>query len=325
MTKSRAATKPRSDAPTGLAEDIADIVAGLTAPQKSISPKYFYDERGSRLFDRICELPEYYLTRTEREIMEQCLGEIAALVGPRASVIEFGSGSSKKIRQLLDRLIEPVAYVAVDISAAYLSAMTAALSRDYPNLQIAPVVADFTRPFELPSHRVEPLRNLIFFPGSTIGNFAPREAHSLLDVMRTEAKPGGALLIGVDLKKDPRIIEAAYNDSAGVTAEFNLNVLRRINEELGANFDLASFRHEAVYQPEAGRVEIRLVCRRPQRVRIAGLSIEFRAREHIVTEHSHKFTEDEFAALATSAGFEPVQTWTDSAGLFSVNYLVVPP
>ena len=307
-----------------LEDEVENILAGLMAPRKCLSPKYFYDDFGLRLFEEICRLPEYYLTRTERKIMESHLPEMAALIGPQVSVIEFGSGSSQKIRQLLDSLAEPAAYVPVDISAAYLSTMASSLARDYPALQVLPVLADFTRPFELPSHAVAPLRNLVFFPGSTIGNFERPEARSLLEVMRHEAGPGGALLIGVDLKKDSRIVRVAYNDTAGVTARFNLNVLRRLNSELGANFDLSSFRHEAVYDELQGRIEMRLVSRKAQRARVAGHSIDFRVGEHILTEYSHKYSLDEFAALARSAGLEAAGAWCDPDALFSVHYLTVP-
>ena len=212
-----------------------EIIEGLTAEQKSLSPKYFYDERGSELFDQICELPEYYPTRTERRIMESHGAEIAALVGPRASVIEFGAGSNAKARQLLSVLDSPVAYVPVEISGEYLENQSIELKRDFPDISIKPVVADFTRPFELPRHAAEPDRNLVFFPGSTIGNFVRSEARELLEVMRYEARPGGALLIGVDLIKDIDLLEAAYNDSQGVTAEFNLNALRHLNVSIGTD------------------------------------------------------------------------------------------
>jgi len=324
VTPNRTALVRANETDPALTDDVRKVLAGLTAPQKRLSPKYFYDETGSRLFDEICELPEYYLTRTEREIMHRHLDEMAALIGPRASIIELGSGSSRKIRQLLDGLDEPIAYVPVDISAAYLSAMAEALAKDYPAVQISPVFADFTRPFELPTHSVVPERNLVFFPGSTIGNFDLSEARSLLEVMRVEAKPGGALLIGVDLKKDPGIIRAAYNDRAGVTAAFNLNVLRRLNAELDANFDLASFRHEAIYDEARGRIEMRLVSVRAQRVTVAGYAIDFRAGEPIITEYSRKYAQDEFEALACSTGLEPVCAWRDPDALFSVQYLTVP-
>ena len=225
MTAHRAAPARPNSAGAPLAADLQAILAGLTAPQKRLSPKYFYDATGSRLFDEICEQPEYYLTRAERWIMERHLGEMAALIGPRVSVIELGSGSSRKIRLLLKHLVDPVAYVPVDISADYLRRMTAELAGDYPDVQIRPVCADFTRAFEPPAYRVDPERHLVFFPGSTIGNFERPEALSLLDVMGRQAGPRGAVLIGVDLKKDPEVLRSAYNDQAGVTAAFNLNAV----------------------------------------------------------------------------------------------------
>lgn len=324
VTSNRAALARANDTDPALQDDAEQVLAGLTAPQKTLSPKYFYDEAGSRLFDEICNLPEYYLTRTERWIMERFLGEMAELIGPRVSVIEFGSGSSRKIRLLLDNLDEPAAYVPVDISADYLSGMAAELARDYPGVQVQPVFADFTEPFELPAHRVRPARNLIFFPGSTIGNFDKQDALSLLRLMRLEAGPGGALLIGVDLKKDPKIIHAAYNDRAGVTAAFNLNALKRLNAELSADFDLANFRHEAIYDETEGRIEMRLVSRKPQRVDIAGTSIEFGDGEYIITEYSHKYSLQEFSDLAVAAGLNPERSWQDEDALFSVQYLTAP-
>lgn len=324
MTANRAALVRANDIDPTLEDDLEEILAGLTATQKRLEPKYFYDEAGSQLFDEICELPEYYLTRTEHAIMDRHLDEMAALIGPGAAVVEFGAGSSRKIRQLLDHLDEPVAYVPVDISEEYLSIMAGTLARDYPDLQILPVFADFTRPFDLPSYTVGPSRNLVFFPGSTIGNFEKSEARSLLEVMRQEAGPGGALLIGVDLKKDPAVIHAAYNDSAGVTAAFNLNVLRRLNAELDADFDIDGFRHEAVYDEREGRIEMRLVSLEAQRATVAEQAIEFDADEHIVTEYSHKYSQEDFEELAESAGLEPTRAWADPRGLFSVQYLTVP-
>jgi L-histidine Nalpha-methyltransferase len=311
-----------NETPPDLAADASEVLAGLTATPKRIAPKYFYDRRGSELFDAICELPEYYPTRTELAIMRAHLPEIAALVGPGASVIEFGAGSNLKIRLLLDHLIEPAAYVPVDISGDYLARQAAALAADYPRLQIQPVLADFTKPFDLPRHAVEPRRNLVFFPGSTIGNFTRRQAGELLAVMRIEAGANGAALVGVDLRKDPAILHAAYNDSRGVTAEFNLNVLRRLNAELGANFDLAAFSHRAVYDETEGRIEMRLVSEREQSVTVAGVAIPFRSGEHIITEYSHKYSLEEFQALAASAGLVASRAWVDDQRLFSVHYLV---
>ncbi len=313
-----------ADPPPGARDDALDILVGLTAPQKRLSPKYFYDERGSELFDRICELPEYYPTRTERALLEEHLDEVADLVGPDAAVIELGAGSNHKIRMLLDHLRHPVAYVPVDISADYLLRQAEDLADDYPDVHVEPVCADFTRPFDLPDHPVTPAHNLVFFPGSTIGNFSRAEALRLLHVMALEAKPDGSLLIGVDLRKDPALVLAAYNDSAGVTAEFNLNVLRRLNRELGGDFHLQNFRHRAVYDEARNRIEMRLVSTRPQRVSLAGVELFFDRGEYIVTEHSHKYSIEEFHDLARRAGFSPVRTWTDARKLFSVHYLRVP-
>jgi L-histidine Nalpha-methyltransferase len=324
LSNSAADLATANDTAPDVGDDVTEILAGLTAPQKKISPKYFYDERGSELFDEICGLPEYYPTRTELEIMRRHLGEMAALIGPGASVIEFGAGSNVKVRLLLDGLIEPAAYVAVDISPDYLVRQAEELARDYPDVHIQPVFADFTQPFELPRHPVEPRRNLVFFPGSTIGNFTRARAGELLEVMCAEAKSGGALLIGVDLKKDPAIIRAAYNDSQGVTAAFNLNVLARLNRELGTDFRLEDFRHEAVWDEAEGRIEMRLISGRDHVVRVGGRPVRFARGEFIITEYSHKYSLDEFRALARRAGFEPERAWVDEKQLFSVHYMTVP-
>jgi L-histidine Nalpha-methyltransferase len=306
------------------AEERAEILVGLKEPQKRISPKYFYDQRGSELFDAICALPEYYPTRTEFKIMEQCLPEVAELVGPAAAVIEFGAGSSAKARRLLDALHEPVAYVPVEISGEYLTEQADELARDFPDVSVVPVVADFTKPFDLPVHPTMPRRNLVFFPGSTIGNFTRRDACRLLEVMREEAKPGGTLLVGVDLVKDVRLIEAAYNDAQGVTAEFNRNVLRHLNVALGADFEPERFVHEAVYDARHERIEMRLVSTIDQTVLVDGEKIRFVASEHIVTEYSHKYSIEGFSTLARRAGLAPHAVWTDPDELFSVHYLDVP-
>lgn len=324
MTRGIAAVATANDSAPDLADDRAEILRGLQAPQKRLHPKYFYDERGSELFDEICRLPEYYPTRTELELMDRYLDDVARLVGPQAAVIEFGAGSNIKIRKLLDHLIEPAAYVPVEISGEYLAKQAEELARDYPHVHVQPVFADFTQPFELPRHPVEPRRNLIFFPGSTIGNFTREGAKELLEVMRIEAKPGGALLIGVDLRKDTEILEAAYNDTQGVTAAFNLNVLRRLNEELEANFDLERFRHEAVYDPREDRVEMRLVSTVEQTSTVAGETIRFERGEYIITEYSHKYSLNEFATLARRAGLQPEQAWVDDDSLFSLHFLTAP-
>ena len=321
---SRDIAKGNPTAP-GIAADREEILRGLTAPQKRLPPKYFYDKRGSELFDRICALPEYYLTRTELELMQHHLAEVAALVGGRVSVIEFGAGSSAKVRLLLDHLRDPAAYVPVDISPEFLLEQVASLRADYPGVQMQPVFADFTRPFELPTHAAVPERNLVFFPGSTIGNSTRRAALELLEVMAATAKPGGALLIGVDLEKDPAVLHAAYNDAAGVTAEFNLNVLARLNRELGAEFDFECFEHQAVYDQKERRIEMRLISNTRQRVNVGGVPIDFAPREYIITEYSYKYAPEDFHALAKRAGFVPERTWIDDARLFSLHYMTVPP
>lgn len=301
-------------------DDLAEILAGLRRPQKMISPKYFYDERGSQLFEDITRLPEYYLTDAEMDIMMRHVGDIADKAGPQASLIEFGSGSSLKTRVLLEHLHEPAAYVPVDISEDHLLESARQIRAEFPHIEVLPVVADFTQAFDLPSPRVAPLRNIVYFPGSTIGNFERAVAHDLLEVMYQEAGKDGALLIGVDLQKDPQIIDAAYNDSAGVTAEFNLNMLRHLNREYGADFDLDAWSHDARYVPDEGRVRIRLVSECDQVVSIGGEQIRVARGEGILTEYSHKYTKDGFADLAASAGFRVDTVWTDDDGMFSVQY-----
>ena len=298
--------------------EIAEIVAGLNLPQKMISPKYFYDERGSRLFEQICELPEYYLTRTETRIMRENINEMVKEIGPHVSVIEFGSGSGIKTRILLENLVEPFVYVPVDISMEHLLETSAALKEDFPGLEILPVAADFTRPFPLPQPANMPERNLVYFPGSTIGNFEPEAAIELLRVMYQEAGAGGALLIGVDLKKDRPMIESAYNDSAGVTAEFNLNVLRRLNREYGSDFDLDGFRHTAIYNESSGRIEMCLVSQCDQDVTLGEHRFSFTEGEKIITEYCHKFSLEGFRELAQVAGFRHVNTWLDANQWFSI-------
>jgi dimethylhistidine N-methyltransferase len=301
--------------------DLAEIVAGLKAPHKRISPKYFYDERGSQLFDDITRLPEYYLTDAELEIMQANVGEIADLIGPEASLIEFGSGSSMKTPVLLRSLHRLAAYVPVDISEEHLLESAARIREQFPHIEVLPVVADFTKTFGLPTPAIMPRRNLVYFPGSTIGNLEHDDALALLDVMHQEAGADGALLIGVDLQKDPEIISAADNDSAGVTAEFNLNMLRRINNDYGADFDLDAWTHHAKYDAEEGRVVICLISEREQVVTIGGETIPIKKGEGILTEYSHKYTLDGFASMANRSGFEVEKVWTDSEELFSVQYL----
>lgn len=302
--------------------ELAEIKEGLRQPEKTISPKYFYDERGSQLFEEITRLPEYYPTETESGIFRDNIDTIVELIGPQASLIEFGSGSSLKTRLLLEHLHEPAAYVPVDISEEHLLKAASALRADFPGLEILPVVADFTRPFALPEPRIYPRRNIVFFPGSTIGNFTHDTALDLLEVMYEEAGTNGALLIGVDLQKDPEIIEKAYNDSAGVTEAFNLNVLRHLNRAFGANFDLAAFSHDARYNESEGRIELRLISVREQSVRIGGETFAIGRGEGILTEYSHKYTPESFAAMAGDAGFRVTRVWMDADRLFSVQFCV---
>jgi dimethylhistidine N-methyltransferase len=305
-----------------MTDEIQALLAGLAQPQKSIPPKYFYDETGSGLFDQITKLPEYYLTSTELGIMRSCVTDIAAMVGPQASLIEFGSGSSHKTRLLLEHLHELAAYVPVDISEEHLLASQRRIRNAFPHIEVLPVVADFTHPFSLPSPATMPLRNVVYFPGSTIGNFEHDDAIDLLRVMHQEAGEDGALLIGVDLQKDPTVIHNAYNDSAGTTALFNLNMLRHLNREFGSDFDLESFRHRATYDPDAGRVVIELVSTQQQVVRLGGTTVEFDAGETILTEYSHKYTLEGFAAMAGVAGFTVDRVWTDPDQWFSVQLLL---
>ena len=298
----------------------AAIVAGLQLPQKRLSSKYFYDERGSKLFEQITELPEYYPTRTETAMLRAHAAEFAELIGPHASLVEFGSGSSIKVRILLDALETPSAYVPIDISRHHLIESAKKLADAYPDLMVVPVAADYTKPLDLPEIPDEVVR-IGFFPGSTIGNFTHVEAVDFLRTAATELGADNGLLIGVDLKKDTEILRAAYNDAAGITAEFNLNILRHINRELGADFDLDGFTHDARWEPEPGRIEMHLVSKRDQTVHLDEHVFEFQAGESIHTEDSHKYTIDGFHALAGEAGWCAYRYWTDADELFSIHYL----
>jgi L-histidine Nalpha-methyltransferase len=304
---------------------IVEVVRGLRETPKRLSPTWFYDERGSHLFDQICELPEYYITRTETGILQRYAAQIAEYIGPNALLVELGSGASTKTRLLLDRLPDLAAYVPVDISRTHLMAAAQRIAASYPGVEVLPACADFTKEFALPKPTRTPSRIVVFFPGSTIGNFDPPAAIELMRVMRRiatrlDATPGG-LVIGFDLEKDPAVLERAYDDSGGVTAEFNLNVLRHLNRDAGADFDLRTFRHQAVWVPEAHRIEMRLVSKAPQSVTIAGESISFAADEAIITEHCHKYTPALFAAQATAAGWTARRTWADTSEYFNVQYL----
>lgn len=296
------------------------MLDGLSAPRKTLPCKYFYDARGSELFDRICELPEYYPTRTETAILRDRIDEIAEVMPFGAALIEYGSGSSTKTRLLLDRLDDLAAYVPVDISGSHLLRSAWRLRARYPRLSVRPVCADFTQPFNLPDLDDRP--RVVFFPGSTIGNFGPEDAVDLLAGMADVAGPGGGLLIGVDLLKSPEILIPAYDDAAGVTAAFNLNLLARINRELGGTFDLDAFSHRAVFNDDLGRIEMHLVSEIEQVAEVDGTPFRFAEGETIHTENSHKYSREQFAALAARAGWRVDTVWTDPAELFSVQYLV---
>jgi dimethylhistidine N-methyltransferase len=298
-----------------------DVLVGLAMSPKRIPSKYLYDRRGSELFDQICELPEYYPTRTELKITRHYARQIAAQIGPRAMLVELGSGSSVKTRIVLNHLQEPVAYVPVDISYEHLYHAARQLSLIYPRLTILPVHGDFAKQLDLPASQGERVR-VVYFPGSTIGNFTPDEMHTVLLKIGTICQHHGGLLVGIDLQKDVATLEAAYNDRQGVTAEFNRNVLRRINRELAADFDVDAFDHSATYDACRHRIDIRLVSRRRQSVQIAGQRFDFELGEPILTEYSHKFTVDGFARLAMRAGFALQTHWTDPNRYFALLYLI---
>lgn len=301
---------------------LCDVLDGLRQQPKQLPCKYFYDQRGSRLFDRICEQDEYYLTRTELKIMRQFAGEMAAKLGPDVMLVELGSGSSVKTRELLRHLIEPSAYVPVDISREHLQESADRVSQRFPTIEVLPVCADFAAPFRLPTPVKKVRRRVVYFPGSTIGNFTTDAALDLLRQIAEVCGPGaGGLLIGIDLQKDVSILEAAYNDAQGVTAEFNLNLLRRINRELDADFDLQQFEHLAYYDDQADRVEIYLTSTTNQTATIGDEVFEFCEGEPIHTENSHKYTVEGFAELAAETGFEFDACWTDSQQLFAVLWL----
>ena len=306
-----------------IAEFRADVLRGLRARCKELPCKYFYDEAGSELFERITELDEYYPTRTELAIMERHAPEMANLLGRHCLLIEYGSGSSTKTRLLLNQLRDPAGYVPVDVSAEHLSRSAQALAEDYPEVEVYPHCADFTVPLELPVLRRFVARRVVYFPGSTIGNFRPEDAAALLRKTAVLCGTGGALLLGVDLQKDPAILEAAYNDRLGVTAAFNRNILVRINRELHADFVVGQFAHRALYNAAEGRIEMHLVSRRTQRIHIGDAEIFFAAGEPIRTEYSHKYSLKGIGALAAQGGFEVQNVCTDERKYFGVLYLTV--
>jgi L-histidine Nalpha-methyltransferase len=298
-----------------------DVVAGLSRAQKSIPPKYFYDERGSQLFEAITRTPEYYPTRTELSILEQHGRAIAQHIPAGAALVEFGSGSSAKIRALLRALDKLQVYVPVDISPEFLAAEAESLREDFPQLAVLPVAADFTRPFALPPAAVKRPR-AGFFPGSTIGNFEPRDAGKFLRHAANVLGRGSVFIVGVDLVKDERVLHAAYNDEAGVTGEFNLNLLSRMNRELDADFDLASFEHRAFFNARQSRIEMHLQSKRGHHVTVSGRGFDFAEGETIHTECSYKYTAESFAALAVNHGWAVADCWTDADGLFSIHAIV---
>jgi dimethylhistidine N-methyltransferase len=272
------------------------------------------------LFQKICELPEYYITRTEIDILDRHRAEIASQLGPNLELIGLGTGAGTKTRILIEALDKPAAYIPVDISEKQLRKSSMLFRKIFPDLEILPVCADYLQPVVLPSPRHKAARNVVYFPGSTIGNFEPKEALEFLRRVANVSGQGGGLLIGADLQKDPSVIEAAYNDSAGVTAQFNLNLLARLNRGIGADFDLGQWQHRAIYNSDAGRIEMYLISATDQTVHIGDREFHFRAGEKILTEHSYKHTPEGFIALASQAGFDFVKLWTDDARLFGVFY-----
>jgi dimethylhistidine N-methyltransferase len=313
------------ESPAETAPFLADVLRGLRRSTKELPCKYFYDATGSHLFEQICELEEYYLTRTELAIMHKHAGEMAELLGPDCLLVEYGSGSSIKTRLLLDRLKRVAAYVPLDVSREHLLRSAQRLGRRYPTIEVLPLCADFTGEFRLPEPSRPPARRVVYFPGSTLGNFDPQAATVLLASVARLCGPGGALLLGIDLKKDVRILEPAYNDAKGITAAFNLNLLARINRELGANFDLAAFRHRAPYNRVLGCIEMHLVSLRPQQVHLADEVFSFTEGEFILSERSFKYDLDEFRVWARRAGLRVEKTWVDGRNYFAVLYLTVSP
>jgi dimethylhistidine N-methyltransferase len=297
-----------------------EAITDLSQHPKRLSPKYFYDATGSELFEAITRLPEYYPTRTELGILKDCGAEIAAIMPQHAALIEFGAGATTKVRLLL-QTCKFASYVPVDISGDFLNAQAEALRQDFPDLAVHPVTADFTTQFELPD-AVRDMPKVGFFPGSTIGNFEPHEACRFLRSARDILGAGALMIVGADLEKDERVLHDAYNDASGVTARFNINLLVRINRELGGNFDISGFAHRAIYNRELHRIEMHLVSRKPQSVRLLGTSFTFRTGESIHTENSYKYSIERFGALARGSGWNVQNTWTDAAKMFSVHALV---
>lgn len=302
-------------------ELLEDTLAGLSRTPRRLLSKYFYDARGSQLFEQITRQPEYYLTRVEKALLDACAADIAAAVGADAHVVEYGSGSGDKTRQLLAMLASPTAYTPVEISQSALDASVARLRVAFPAVEMLPVCADFSQPIALPRPARAPRRTLLFFPGSTLGNFEDEEAVALLRVMAEEIDASGQALVGIDLDKDPALIEAAYNDAAGITAEFTLNLLARLNRELGSDFDLRGFRHRAVYVRERRRIETALVSQRAQTVSVADRTFAFAPGEALHVEISRKYTDAGFDALAAAAGLHVTGRWNDGDDWFGLRLL----
>ena len=322
--EARTAIPSVSEVPSAGPDFLADVIAGFSSNPRTLPSKYFYDERGATFFQKICELPEYYITRTEIDILDQNRADIASRLGPNIELIGLGTGAGTKTRILIEALESPAVYIPVDISEKQLRESTVLFQRIFPSLEILPVCADYLQPVVLPSSSRKAARNIVYFPGSTIGNFEPNEAVEFLCRVANVCGRDGGLLIGADLKKDQHVLEAAYNDSAGVTAQFNLNLLVRVNRELGADFDLDQWRHRAIYNSAAGRIEMHLVSEIDHFVHVDEHKFHFRRGEKIITEFSYKYAPEEFAALSRKAGFEFAQMWTDDARLFGVFYFVVP-
>lgn len=299
----------------------AEILHGLSATPRQLPSKYFYDAQGSALFEQITRQPEYYPTRTELQLLQDCAHDIAKVVGPRLHVVELGSGSGRKTELLLHALRDPVAYTPIEISRAALLDSITRLAPSLPDIEMLPVCADFTQPVQLPIPQREPARHLVFFPGSTLGNFAHDDAIALLKAMRQTMGPDGMALIGIDLHKDAALIEAAYNDAAGVTAEFTLNLLRRLNRDIGSDFDLDSFRHRARYSVPRLRIETELVSQRDQRVQVGGQSFEFAEGEAMTVEYSHKYTDAVFSRMAADAGLQVTAHWNATDPAFGLRLL----
>src|SRR5438874_12131694 len=311
---------PPSAIPPATSDLLSDVIAGLSSDPRTLPCKYFYDEQGAALFQKICELPEYYITQTENYILSRYNGENKSQIGPNVELIGLGTGAGTKTRILIEALDKPAVYIPVDISEKQLRKSTAVFQKIFPNLEILPVCADYLQPVVLPSPRREAARNVVYFPGSTIGNFEPNEAMEFLRRIANVCRENGGLLIGVDLKKDQDVIEAAYNDRAGITAQFNLNLLAHMNREVGADFDLDQWRHRAIYNSSAGRIEMYLISEIDQFVHLDEHKFHFLRCEKITTEYSYKYAQEEFAALAGKVGFEFAHMWSDDARLFGVFY-----